>query len=327
MDILNEIGYLSIGSRLRRIYEKLQIDGDKIYAEAGVNFKSSWFAVFYALSKKDQQSITQLANQIAFTHITVKNIVRELEENKLVVIRPNKSDNRSKVVSLTPKGVELKEQLTPIWKSFSTTLKDIFNKEGYFINSLSAIDQDLESTPLLKRFKKNQMDIKITNARPDDYKHIGELMVQVYSNLDGFPKPDEIPTYYNFLQNVGDLTDKPQTELFAAYSKDGKVLGAVVFFGDMQYYSSGGRAMKEKNSAGFRLLAVSTEARGLGLGKLLTQKCIDRAKELNVSQVVIHTTKAMLTAWQMYEKIGFIRAEDLDFYQGDLGVYGFKLRL
>ena len=327
MDILNELGYLSIGSRLRRIYEKLQIDGDKIYAEAGINFKSSWFAVFYALSKKDKQSITQLADQIAFTHITVKNIVREMEENKLVIIQPNKSDKRSKIVSLTPKGQQLKDKLTPIWKSFSITLKDIFNKDGNFINSLSAIDQDLENVSLIRRFKKTHLDFEITNAKPVDYKLIGELMVQVYSSLDGFPKPDEMPRYYDFLKNVGDLTQKPQTELFAAYTSEGEVLGAVVFFGDMQYYSSGGRAMKEKNAAGFRLLAVSPDARGLGLGKKLSQKCIDRARELYIDHMVIHTTKAMLNAWAMYENMGFTRAEDLDFYQGDLGVYGFRMKL
>ncbi|QSE96059.1 bifunctional helix-turn-helix transcriptional regulator/GNAT family N-acetyltransferase [Fulvivirga lutea] len=327
MNILNDIGYLSIGSRLRRIYEKLQIDGDKIYSELGLNFKSSWFAVFYALSKQDNQSITQLANQIAFTHITVKNIVRELEASKLVKITANKTDKRSKVVSLTPKGEQLKIKLLPVWESFGRTLKDLFQVDNTFINALTEIDQLLEAKPLASRFKESHNKASIINAHPKDYKAIGQLMVEVYSQLDGFPKPDEMPRYYEFLQNVGELTQKPQTELFATYSRDNKVLGAVVFFGDMQYYSSGGRAMKEKNSAGFRLLAVSPEARGLGLGRELTQKCIDRAKELGVKQVVIHTTKAMETAWSMYEKIGFIRARELDFNQGDLEVFGFRLSL
>jgi hypothetical protein len=29
----------------------------------------------------------------------------------------------------------------------------------------------------------------------------------------------------------------------------------------------------------------------------------------------------------MYERLGFVRSEDLDFMQGDLEVYGFRLRL
>lgn len=168
---------------------------------------------------------------------------------------------------------------------------------------------------------------QIRKATPDEFKVVGHLMVNVYSQLQGFPKPHEQPQYYIMLENVGDLTLKPDVELLVAVSDSGKMDGAVVYFGDMQYYGSGGTATKEKNAAGFRLLAVNIDARGLGLGKLLTQKCIDKAKETNHEQMIIHTTKAMMQAWKMYESLGFKRSEDLDFLQGELAVYGFRLTL
>jgi GNAT superfamily N-acetyltransferase len=95
----------------------------------------------------------------------------------------------------------------------------------------------------------------------------------------------------------------------------------------MQYYGSGGIATKEQNASGFRLLAVNPSTRGHGIGKLLTNECIRKAKDKNHFHVVIHTTKAMQTAWRMYEKIGFKRSEDLDFMQGELPVFGFRLTL
>ncbi|MDN4165093.1 GNAT family N-acetyltransferase [Cytophagales bacterium LB-30] len=75
------------------------------------------------------------------------------------------------------------------------------------------------------------------------------------------------------------------------------------------------------------MLAVAPEYRGKGLGKLLTQACIDKAKAQHSTQVIIHTTDAMKTAWGMYESLGFVRSKDLDFLQGALPVYGFRLRL
>ena len=33
------------------------------------------------------------------------------------------------------------------------------------------------------------------------------------------------------------------------------------------------------------------------------------------------------TAWKMYEQLGFTRSEDLDFAQGELQVFGFRLML
>lgn len=167
----------------------------------------------------------------------------------------------------------------------------------------------------------------IRNAQPEEFATAGQLLVQVYSQLEGFPKEDEQPAYYNMLRNVGDLTAKPDTEMFVAVSPAGDIDGAVVFFGNMQYYGSGGTATQEKNAAGFRLLAVNPNARGAGIGKLLTAHCILRARELKLQQVIIHTTKAMAVAWKMYEKSGFVRSEDLDFMQGQLPVFGFRLKL
>lgn len=167
----------------------------------------------------------------------------------------------------------------------------------------------------------------IRNAKPAEFEATGELMIQVYSQLEGFPKKTDQPDYYTMLANVGDFTHKAGAELLVAVSSRGKVVGAVVYFAGMQYYGSGGTATKEQNAAGFRLLAVDPLARGQGIGKALTNECIRKAKEKNLSQVIIHSTKAMQTAWKMYEGMGFARSEDLDFMQGDLPVYGFRLFL
>lgn len=173
----------------------------------------------------------------------------------------------------------------------------------------------------------DKQEYVVRNARADEFGEIGKTMVQVYSHLDGFPKESEQPEYYKMLANIGELTQKPNTELLVAISPEGKIAGSVVYFSDMQYYGSGGTATKEQNASGFRLLGVDPSERGHGIGKLLTNECIRKAREKNHINVVIHTTKAMQVAWTMYEKLGFERAEDLDFMQGELPVFGFRLAL
>ena len=167
----------------------------------------------------------------------------------------------------------------------------------------------------------------IRNAEQEEFSEVGKLLVSIYSNLKGFPTAKEQPGYYQMLANVGELTAKPGTEIIVAVSQENKISGAVVYFGDMQYYGSGGTATKELHSAGFRLLGVSDESRGHGIGKLLTMECINRARSAKCKQVIIHTTNAMQAAWRMYENIGFKRSEDLDFMQGELQVFGFRLKL
>ena len=170
-------------------------------------------------------------------------------------------------------------------------------------------------------------EIIIRNARISEFQSIGTLLVKVYSQVQGFPSQKEQPDYYELLQNIGEITHKPNTELIAAISKEGKILGAVIYFSDMASYGSGGTATTEKNASGFRLLAVDPDFRGYGIGKKLSLACIEKARKDRNEQMIIHSTEYMKVAWSMYEKLGFKRSEDLDFMQQDLPVYGFRLKL
>lgn len=173
----------------------------------------------------------------------------------------------------------------------------------------------------------NNQAFKVRNVKPAEFEEIGKLMIKVYSQLEGFPKESEQPEYYKMLSNAGEFANKPETELLVAVSTEGKITGCVVYFNDMKYYGSGGTATLEQKAAGFRLLAVDPFYQGQGIGKLLTNECILKAKYKKLNQVIIHTTMAMQTAWKMYEKLGFQRSEDLDFMQGQLPVFGFRLVL
>ncbi|WP_238857982.1 bifunctional helix-turn-helix transcriptional regulator/GNAT family N-acetyltransferase [Poritiphilus flavus] len=330
MDTIDQLGYLAVGSRLRRIYEQLQASGDQVYKQAGFDFKSSWFPVFYTLANaKSALTVTEITSQIAFSNITVKNILRELEGQQLVTIVPNPADKRSKIVSLSAEGKKLSYKLEQLWSSFARALKVVF-ETGHpeMMDILGRIDRELELISLSDRVLGMQHpEVSVRNASDEEFFKVGQLMVEVYARLKGFPKEWEQPEYYKMLASVGELTKKPQTEILVAATDDGDLAGAVVFFGDVKYYGAGGSVTEEKDACGFRLLAVDEAFRGHGIGKLLTKACILKGKQMGLNNLIIHTTAAMQTAWKMYESMGFKRALDLDFIQEELPVYGFRLRL
>lgn len=173
----------------------------------------------------------------------------------------------------------------------------------------------------------NQQTYTIRNAIPAEHPKIGSFMAEVYSQLEGFPKKSDQPDYYDLLLNIGALTAKPETEILVALSFDEQIKGAVVYYRDMKYYGSGGSATRELNTAGFRFLAVDPLTRRQGIGKLLVEECIRKAREANKKQMIIHSTKAMQAAWKIYLDLGFRQSEDLDFMQGELPVFGFRLPL
>lgn len=170
-------------------------------------------------------------------------------------------------------------------------------------------------------------ELLIREAQVAEFESLGQLMVAVYSQLEGFPKPAEQPRYYEMLADVGAFTQRNEVRILVAVTSQNDLVGGVVYFGNMAEYGSGGTATRETNASGIRLLAVDNRFQGSGAGKALTQACIDIARQQGHSQVILHTTGAMQTAWKLYEKLGFRRSEDLDFMQGDLPVHGFRLHL
>jgi GNAT superfamily N-acetyltransferase len=119
----------------------------------------------------------------------------------------------------------------------------------------------------------------------------------------------------------------PAIRILAAVAPGGELLGSADLIEEMAYYGSGGTATRRADAAGIRLLAVAPAARGQGVGRALTRECIERARALGRTSLVLHTTRAMQAAWRMYEQLGFLRCPDLDFRQGDLEVFGFELPL
>ncbi len=170
-------------------------------------------------------------------------------------------------------------------------------------------------------------NIIIRDIQKSEYVSLGQLMIDVYSKLEGFPTQEEQPDYYLTLQNIGHFSEKKDARVLVAISEEGQLLGGIIYFADMTQYGSKGIATSLKNTSGIRLLGVGRESRKQGVGKALTNTCINLAKEKGHSQVVLHTTKAMRVAWGIYLKLGFVRSADLDFVQKGMPVFGFRLKL
>ena len=168
---------------------------------------------------------------------------------------------------------------------------------------------------------------EIREAHPEEYTALGLLMVEAYSQLEGFPGPEENPEYYNVLRNVGEFAQKPKAKLIVAVSEEGQVDGGLVYFGDMRYYGAGGEATLSQKAGAFRLLAVSHKASGKGLGKRLVEACFDQARSEGFEYLMIHSTKFMKIARKMYEKMGFVRFPEIDFVKSYVTVYGFRYTL
>jgi len=77
-----------------------------------------------------------------------------------------------------------------------------------------------------------------------------------------------------------------------------------------------------------RLLAVAPEARGKGVGVALMRECVARARASGAARLTLHTTEMMQAAVRLYERMGFVRAPEIDFRPAPgIVVKGYRLEL
>lgn len=87
--------------------------------------------------------------------------------------------------------------------------------------------------------------------------------------------------------------------------KDGSILGSVLLFPpSVDPYGGIGPPTRWPE---IRLLAVTPDSRGLGVGKLLVNECILRARAMGAEAIGLHTSVSMREAILLYEKLGFMR--------------------
>ncbi|RKN80042.1 bifunctional helix-turn-helix transcriptional regulator/GNAT family N-acetyltransferase [Ulvibacterium marinum] len=291
-DILNELGYLAGASRFRRISEKLQKDGDKIYSDANIKFKASWFSVYYVLAKSNSpQTILEISEQIGFSHITVKNILRELKKEELVGIKPNPNDKRSKLVELSKKGKELQKELEPLWLSFSNMLKDLFSiGHPDMIGILNRLDREINTKPIHQRIHRPRGDfVKIIDYKPSLKNYFYELAGPwLLGVLNGALEEDDKFTLHNpdkaYLENGGFL-------FYARFKSE--IVGCV--------------ALKrlDKDTFEFAKLFIDPNHRKLGIATKLIERCIGRCLENDAKELWLQTTMSMPQAHKLYYKLGF----------------------
>ena len=80
--------------------------------------------------------------------------------------------------------------------------------------------------------------------------------------------------------------------------------------------------------ASIRMLAVDPAAQGQGVGRRLTEACIDRARADDATEIVLHSTPWMTVAHRLYETLGFERDPSNDFTPGPgVDLRAFRLKL
>jgi DNA-binding MarR family transcriptional regulator len=154
MNLYQSLGYLVLGSRLRRLSEGFLAEINRAYQNEGIDFEASWFPVFYLLSKNNSLSIKELSEQTEVSHPAASQLITNLKNKKLVTSATCADDGRRQLVQLTDNGRELLAQILPVWDALLFAMDDVLTNDPACKNllpSISALENAFRSANLADR--------------------------------------------------------------------------------------------------------------------------------------------------------------------------------
>jgi DNA-binding MarR family transcriptional regulator len=154
MNFYESLGYLVLGSRLRRLSEAFLSEINKTYQAAGIEFDASWFPVFYLLSKNESLSIKELSDTTGVSHPAASQLVTNLKSKKLLKTTTSAEDGRRQLVQLTNAGHALLERILPVWDALSMTMEELISSEiecQHLLPAISALENTFRSVTLSEK--------------------------------------------------------------------------------------------------------------------------------------------------------------------------------
>jgi len=295
MDILRDYGAVFLGSRLKRLGERMQAGAAKVICDAGLPVQPSHMPLLAAL---DQQAMTigQLAQAVGVSQPGVTRAVGHLVELGLAEVHTG-DDQRLRTISLAPAGqaamacARLKV-FPQVAGAVDTLLQD---RLAPFMAQLVELENALDATPI---------DILAAQATPS------LLTIREFSD-DLAPHFHDINAEWIEAMFKLEATDRDVLENPRARIVDP---GGVILFAEAQGLGIvGACALQKTGERSFELtkMGVRASARGLKVGEFLLRAVIERAIDIGAEPLYLLTNKKCEAAIHLYEKAGFAHDADI----------------
>jgi DNA-binding MarR family transcriptional regulator/N-acetylglutamate synthase-like GNAT family acetyltransferase len=301
-DVLAEMGYLALGSRLKRLAERMQADATKAFADRGIPVQATHFPLLAALTTYGPLSVTEAVEAVGISQPAVTRIHNSLQKLGLTRAVPVKGDNRQKQIRLTPKGEALIEDMKyHMWPHVRRAAQALC--EGPDTDILGQI------------------------ARLEDGLHNRPLQVRIQDEIDaasGLPTLRLVEYDDRLAPDFDAITREWVTDMFTLEANDIKIMenpksmildrgGEILFVEAGSLGIVGTCALMPVDGDSFELtkMGVRATARGLKAGEFLLHRVLERARQMPIGELFLLTNTKCAAAVHLYEKAGFVHDADI----------------
>ena len=288
-DLMEQMGAAFLGSRLKRLGERMQAGAARITADAGLPVQPSHMAFLAAL---DGQAMTigQLVQAVGISQPGVTRAIGQLVGLGIVQSEQGE-DQRQRTISLTPAGTAvLARAKLHVWPQVEEAVHALFGgRADAFVDQITELEAALEATPIDVLASRSSPEVLTIREYSDDLAgHFHDINAEWINAMFRLEPIDR------------EVLENPRAKIVDA--------GGVILFVEAKGLGIVGTcALLKTGASSYELtkMGVRESARGLKAGELLLAAAIERAMSLGADPLYLLTNAKCAAAIHLYEKLGF----------------------
>ena len=152
-DIVEQLGHLALGTRLKRLGERLQGETTRFIEASGLPVPASQFPLLAALDRSGGLTVGEHAEAVGVSQPGVTRSVARLAEQGLIAVTHESADRRRRSVRLTPEGEEVVARArSEVWPHVeAAVLEACEGLDGPLLGELAELEARLDRDPLDRR--------------------------------------------------------------------------------------------------------------------------------------------------------------------------------
>ncbi|CAM1361309.1 conserved hypothetical protein [Tenacibaculum sediminilitoris] len=150
-DLVREMGYIALATRLKRISDKMTHSTRLMYRNLNIDIEPNWYLVLVIVQQTPNISVMEIAEKLGFTHQSVITITNKMVKKEYLQVSKDEKDKRKTVFNLNQKAVEILPKIEQIWGYGKEVIYELLNEDISIIEHLEVLESNLEKASFGER--------------------------------------------------------------------------------------------------------------------------------------------------------------------------------